>query len=144
MESKTWRPRVVAVSKRFVEKAKIEKDHALISIRGQGEKFPYLRKSKHRVYLLKLFFDDVEEGGNGYPPSLKDVDNIITFIEKCRGKIPLIVCQCYAGISRSAAVAIGICDYLGLSSEEFFKSPRYYPNKLILKLFSQYNKLRGV
>lgn len=61
--------------------------------------------------------------------SEKHAEKIIKFVKKYLDKIELIVCQCDAGISRSAAVAAALSKCLNKNDEYFFK--KYLPNSLV-------------
>lgn len=90
---------------------------------------------------LKMSFWDITAPVPGiglgeyfYPPSEKDAQRIVDFIEKNRGKDFLINCQ--AGISRSGAVCKFLQDCLGYQWVE--GKDRARPNKLLVELMKDY------
>jgi predicted protein tyrosine phosphatase len=99
-----------------------------------------------RLDILQLQFDDWNEDAKNkieayYTKSQKAKEmiffsdehakKIIEFVKKYLNKIELIVVQCDAGISRSAAVAAALSKCLNNDDEYFFK--HYLPNSLVYK-----------
>lgn len=85
---------------------------------------------------IYLKFDDIEKPLEGYH-SITDeqAEDIAKFIKKWKNCDEIIV-HCYAGISRSAAVAAAIYKYYGMDDLEetfFSKSSWYIPNMLVYK-----------
>lgn len=92
------------------------------------------------VDILYLFFDDVEEADLEINPmyklmSTQDALAIKDFLEKHKDNIDKIIVHCYAGISRSSAVAVGICKYLDLDDLWIWKG-LYAPNKWVLEVMN--------
>jgi predicted protein tyrosine phosphatase len=99
--------------------------------------------------LLTLFFGDYTlDKWNNIQDSLKsitpntrlfdesDADKIIKFINKINEDIyGTLVIHCDAGISRSGAVGLFVCRYLGLDERKFRKMNSYiHPNPYILEI----------
>lgn len=64
------------------------------------------------------------------------VQNILNFVGDIK-KISQIVIHCSAGVSRSPAIAMGICNHFKLKEEfdSIIRNERYSPNLYILKVF---------
>lgn len=74
--------------------------------------------------VLTLHFSDIPEGtprrGGKRPPSRQDARRIIRFARSRAGKGGFAL-HCWAGVSRSAAAALGILYVLGRTEEEAFR-----------------------
>ena len=57
---------------------------------------------------------------------------IVKFVKKYLNDVELIVCQCEAGISRSAGIAAGLAKCIDGDDDYFFK--RYLPNSLVYSM----------
>lgn len=67
--------------------------------------------------VLRLWFDDIDEGGRNLEPLFvvfrqEHAQEIITFAAKWRSADRIVV-HCLAGLSRSPAVAMGLCEVFG-------------------------------
>lgn len=91
---------------------------ALISIGDVGQKKPagfhYPRPK------IRLEFDDVEAENTIYTaPTLKDIQYLVNFAEKFRGRNGRILIHCFAGVSRSSAAGFIVnCVFFGPGREE--------------------------
>lgn len=118
---------------------------AVISItEPPGNDFVDLSEFGDKVkYRLKLVFDDIDDEKYGRVISDEDVKNILDFFEKIKkDNIKLLICQCRAGVSRSAAVAAAAHHIINGHHNEhiILKDKRYYPNITVLsKIISTYN-----
>lgn len=112
----------------------------IISIsEGNGNK-PYFCTGSDIVDVLYLFFDDVVKDDLLLNPMYKimrtqDALDIKQFIDKYKDTVDKIIVHCHAGISRSSAVAIGICRYLGLDDMWIWKDS-YCPNRWVLEVMN--------
>lgn len=61
--------------------------------------------------------------------------DIKQFIDKNKDAVDKIIVHCHAGISRSSAVAMCVCRYLGLDDIWIWKSS-YYPNRWVLEVMN--------
>lgn len=154
--------RILVLSRREIEKNldgyfrdhRILGDWALISIyRG----LPLLNTFKRTEALkllgckdfLSLQFSDIEKPidhvpFDEYEPILfneKQARRIIAFIDKARQFAQTLVVHCAAGISRSGAVGLFACRYLGLDENEFRETNIISPNMHVLSVL---NEVSGV
>lgn len=114
----------------------------IISISTPNDNFPsfYLKSDSviRDVFYIKM--NDIEEdiyinGRLRYKaPTLEDLNGLKEFVDKYKNSTIDIIVHCDAGISRSSAVAIVICRYLGLNDDWIWNDFNYHPNKLVLKL----------
>jgi len=84
--------------------------------------------------ILFLRFPDFDKEIEGYKYNYLVFDkynarDILRFVKQHKDNIELIVCQCEAGISRSAGVAGALAKILNGDDTEFFK--KYLPNSLV-------------
>jgi Predicted protein tyrosine phosphatase len=105
--------------------------YAVISIQDthtEGFGFEFT-ESKSCQGVLTLYFDDVirpVEGLSGF--SEADAEEILDFVEAHRSAETLLV-HCYAGESRSRAVAAFVVKLLGGDNAEYFRTG--HPNELV-------------
>ena len=121
-----------------------EEEHAVISIRDpEGEKatFP---PNPCRIAVLYLKFHDWDDKQKikfevFYEESAKqmiffskkDAKRIVKFVKKYQ-HLSLLICQCEAGISRSAGVAAALNKCINGSDEYYYKN--YVPNSLVYRM----------
>jgi predicted protein tyrosine phosphatase len=88
---------------------------AVISITAFGAEDARLQQGWHDI--LRLAFDDIQHEEYGYVIcETFHARSIISFVERCNDeKVEGILVHCYAGISRSAAVAKWISERHGLT-----------------------------
>lgn len=86
------------------EYTSIKEPHLLISIRNIGQELDLI-KSPYCKSTLVLNFDDVEDINEKNYFTMAQGREVIDFVNNHCHKADLIVCHCYAGISRSVAVA---------------------------------------
>ncbi len=123
------------------------KRHILIQIYCHNDYPEPIKDLSSRVDTLQLQFDDWNnsqrtklEGIYKNSQKLSEMiffnDNhakdIIQFVKKYLDKIELVVVQCDAGISRSAAVAAALSKCINDTDEYFFKN--YLPNSLVYSI----------
>jgi predicted protein tyrosine phosphatase len=108
----------------------------LISIRDSKSK-PVNVTCEKLVDAIYLVFDDISKHIDGLViMNDKHAIQIADFVIRWH-RHPLIVCQCEAGISRSAGVAAAIMNYLGGDDELIFNSDMLLPNIYV------YDKIRS-
>ncbi len=112
-------------------------------------KVPFYFKKSHKNVLF-LYFDDVSNGDqiqvysyarNAYVKMMPIVFGedlatmVLEFIKTITpGPYTKLYVHCMAGISRSAAIALGACDYHGIRAEEFYMlNPAVHPNSVVLR-----------
>ncbi len=104
--------------------------YAVISVTDPEREEATLAESADRRAVLRLRFHDkgtrrpLAEGKVVMTP--KDAQTILDFVQAHRQEIKLIVCQCEAGISRSAAIAAALSRII--QGEDHFFFAHYAPN----------------
>ena len=128
-------------SRHKVEKTMYDMPHVIISVTERNT-FADLPKNKQRLGVLQLKFYDIDHKISNY--NMFDhyqAREIIEFVEKYKDKVDIIVCQCEAGISRSAGIAAALSKYYNATDDFFFKN--YCPNKLVYRILLQELMLKG-
>ena len=93
--------------------------------------------SWHKILRLNLDFEDVDDRYKSdrfefFQPY--HANQILDFVaEGQRQLIDLCICQCDAGISRSAGTAAALSYILTQDDFWVFKNPRYMPNRLVYR-----------
>jgi predicted protein tyrosine phosphatase len=114
-----------------------EVPHIFISITTPDAPDARLADSANRMEVLRLQFHDVDRAPEPPVLSMDEVTlfsdeharEIVHFVQTHREAVRLIVCQCDAGMSRSAGVAAALSRWLQDEDAPFF---RYYlPNRLV-------------
>lgn len=117
----------------------------IISYYGEGEKKVNFANCKARV--LQLMMDDVRvvnDVKKFYEDNHDNFISIANFIKEAKENNKNIICQCNAGISRSAATAKAIKEFYDHNGKEIDDSGEYIPNLLfydcIIKALNEVNK----
>ena len=113
----------------------------IISISESNTPKPTFCASSDILDILYLHFDDIYKEDLLLNPmykimTTKDAIKIQKFIDKYKNKVDKIIVHCYAGISRSSAVACGISLYLNKDDYWIWNSNGYYPNKWCLTVMN--------
>jgi predicted protein tyrosine phosphatase len=114
--------------------------YIVISIRDPGTQKPRLRCGAGFQDALYLAFHDAEPSNDFELPSeivlmtREDANQVWKFVQRWQDTIGTIVCHCEQGMSRSPAIAIGLCRGLGDDPSELEAeySPNMFVNQLIL------------
>lgn len=115
----------------------------IISISEPHSKVPYFDLTNPQIIeVLPLFFDDITEAEKAYCPdavlmTYEDVLAIKTFLERYKASDYTLIVHCYAGISRSSAVAAASALYLGLSDDFIWDDFHYSPNHYVFSLMNE-------
>jgi len=131
-----------------------DRNHVVISVMdpGDSEGPAKFQENEHTLGVLRLAFHDlygtkmeerIEESPGKYTYFDRAMANQIwEFVNKFNGQgIELIVCQCEAGISRSAGIAAALSKCLTGDDMHFFK--HYIPNQLVYRsLVQEWEKRR--
>lgn len=124
------------------ELAQRKDSYAVISIQDshtEGFGFEFT-ESKSCRGVLTLYFDDVVRPVEGLSCfSETDAEEILDFVEAQRSADTLLI-HCYAGESRSRAVAAFIVKYLGRDNGEYFRTG--HPNELVYETLEKVCKRR--
>ena len=105
---------------------------------------PVLTKDENRLDVLYLIFDDATYDEtpkvSGYTKdewqskidlmTFEQAKEILSFFEKWKDKVKLLVVNCQAGLSRSAGIVAGICAVYGMNDDEAYRPPRH-PNVFV-------------
>ena len=145
---------IIVVPRFYVERMLIAsiglKDWALISIHAEGELMTptnqEILKKDGCVDILSLRFGDITKGTYETLPhdlqrrmhlfSEKQAKSVIKFLAANQG-IKTLIIHCRAGVSRSGAVGLFACRYLGEDEGAFRESnPYIMPNPYVLSLLS--------
>ncbi len=119
-----------------------EKKTAVISIVDSDAEPVVLKHQPH--YLLRQSFDDFvdtydffEDCDDVLIPVLFSEDQaqeIVSFVNRCKDDVDLLICQCEFGQSRSAAVAAAVADVIAGNGKRFFEDNRYSPNRRVFEM----------
>jgi len=131
--------KIIVTSMVRLPNLKIDEPHIVISVSEPEVGFVEYESPMllDRLYLL---FDDIDRPGKwnnrpGVMMTEEQAHDIWNFVEKWDKKANTIVCQCYAGVSRSAAIAASIAKcYQGKAQyEAYFNTPQYDPNEHVVR-----------
>lgn len=114
-----------------------DKKHIIISISCPKDTPEEFRTTPATVAVLRVEFDDIDERHRQYKDlvetltffNAKIAQEIISFVRKYYDEVECIICQCDAGISRSAGTAAALSLFYNQDDSKFFKG--YIPNQLV-------------
>ncbi|MBR2788848.1 MAG: dual specificity protein phosphatase family protein [Erysipelotrichaceae bacterium] len=112
--------------------SKFPENTAVISFFGEDEKPVYFPAN---ITHIRLNIDDVLPSEVEDPESyhMEDFRRVARFVFCCRKAGMNIVCQCEAGISRSAGTAAAIKEFFDQDGLSIFTDYRYIPNQVFYK-----------
>lgn len=87
--------------------------------------------------VLRLAFHDIDgsyPGDSVVRMNTRHARDLWDFVQKHLTDIDCIVCQCEAGVSRSAGMALGLCEAMGLDSRWLRASCKYAPNRYVARM----------
>jgi len=129
----------LVMSEREIKNYQENKPHIIISIRSP--KYPIeLGKIASQANCLDILWLDFHDLDGLHMPNSdikvklftqEDAKNILNFINKYKNNINLVICQCEAGISRSAGVAGALSKIFNGEDAEIFNN--YLPNMLVYR-----------
>ncbi len=126
----------LVMSEREIQKYNVKDNHIIISVRSPKYNKAVISDRPNCLDILYLEFHDLD--GVNLPSSAdyklftkQDAKTILNFVTRYILNIELIICQCEAGISRSAGIAGALGKILNGDDTEFFK--KYIPNMLVYK-----------
>jgi predicted protein tyrosine phosphatase len=135
---------VKILNRREIKAYQETENYAVISISCSNDPGVELSAPSNLRGLLRIQFDDIsqpvtdEKTGRVYAHFTPELaKHIINFVNAMLNKVNIIVCQCDAGISRSAGVAVGLSALLCINEDQLFNSGRYIPNTLVYKTIKQ-------
>ena len=121
--------------------------YVVISIHDPARRPPRIRQQPGLRARLVLAFDDAEEiPGSALPAevvlmSRHHAEQIRSFIEEHRAHVGAVVVHCEAGMSRSPAVAAGLCRAFGEDDQLFWQE--YQPNRHVYRLVTEVFRCGG-
>lgn len=115
--------------------------HIVISYCNVGSALPIIKRNTGTLFVLSLLFDDTDDVNDPGAFTRKAAALILKYIEL---HVPrCVVCQCEAGISRSAGTAAALAKIYNGDDTPFFRLP-YIPNRLIyrtiLSVYAEMNR----
>ena len=113
------------------------KPYAIISISEPTSKLPDIPTTDNLVGFIRLVFADIDRYTEKYGPLITDkqAKQMINFGLSVVDKAEVLICQCDAGISRSAATAAALSVVLGIEGgdSKIFRDERYVPNMKVYR-----------
>lgn len=87
-----------------------------------------------------LIAEALAQGHACWPPTKDHMRQIIEFADKVRPEVDLLVVHCDAGVSRSSAVAMALCEKFELVDElrQLNENRRYRPNHTIRAMLREF------
>ena len=129
----------IVTDRRSIEKGLVVRSpYILISVRDPGTHNPQIRRGSGFRDVLFLAFHDAEPSNNLELPddivlmTPEDAKSIWDFVYRWHDDIGTIVCHCEQGMSRSPAIAIGVCR--GLDADPSNLEAEFSPNSFVRNL----------
>ena len=128
--------KIQVVNRMTIENTKftIPDRHVLISVTDPGDKANIPDRPTCQGILRLEFNDTYRYGRPGVQRvifSAKQAREVLDFVDEWKGKVPLLVVHCFAGMNRSPAVAAAVSRVLGQGDEFFFK--KYDPDAWVYR-----------
>jgi len=127
----------LVMAEREMKNYKVEEPHILISISSPGANKPEIAFNIRCLKTLYLEFHDLDGLHLPSPATnyklftAEQARHILEMVRTYQYKVNVIICQCEAGISRSAGVAGALSKLLNSDDKEIFK--KYLPNMLVYR-----------
>lgn len=141
IENKEGYMQIITMSRNEISDLNIDVPHMVISISDPDLDPVYIKKSENLVHVERLQFHDIDRDLHGCIRMDCDMaDRIVKAFKKYESRCEVIICQCEAGVSRSAGVAVAIGEYIGIPYENLLKRyPVYnrYVNDKIVRAFKK-------
>ena len=124
------------MSEREIKNYKCNKAHIIISIKSPESRGVKIPSNDKRLGTLYLEFHDFDDVSLNYPSRIKliskeDAKEILVFVAYCPVKPEIVICQCEAGISRSAGIAGALSKIINGDDKAIFR--HYLPNMLVYR-----------
>ena len=123
-------PVVLVMGREGLMTYKLDRAHAIISIRDPEERVVDICPLLHPRGILRLNFHDVDvpkEDEKGM--SMEMATAVARFVLHHKKHVEFFICQCEAGVSRSAGLAAAITKFLTDDDQYFFT--HYTPNSRV-------------
>jgi len=128
------RLRFTVLSRSMVERFVVQEPHVVISITDPENPDARLAESDQRIAVIRLQFHDIGDYGqplrNRIVMSDEDAEKILDFCCKYQ-HVSRIVCQCEAGMSRSAGIAAALSKIF--QDEDRFFFANFAPNRWVYR-----------
>ncbi len=122
----------IILSRREIKNYKCDKPHIIISIKDPETSDIEIIKRDNCIGILRLSFHDLNRTCKDYKIfSKRDAKEILNFAAYPPIKVDIIICQCEAGISRSAGVAGALSKIINGDDKAIFR--QYLPNMLVYR-----------
>lgn len=119
--------------------------HLVISISEHEAGLPDIPQNPHCRGVLRLVFWDVDDPFGGIPGGMlfheEQAETVLDFVFERLERIDAVVCQCDAGISRSAALAAALSRILTGDDAYYFR--QYQPNRLVYDTLLEVHRNRS-
>lgn len=127
--------KIIVLGEDAIKKFQTDENHIVVSIRSPQTDPVELPKLDSRIGVQYLQFNDLDSNVMALRGiklfNREDAMAILLFIEGMKSLVDVVVCQCEAGISRSAGVAGALSKIYNGTDEYFFK--HYCPNMLVYR-----------
>ncbi len=120
--------------------------YIVISVTDEEQPWANVVENQNCLGVLKMHFHDADRGVRYSPKHLRDFDKnqelrifsrenaqeMLDFVAK-HSDAKMLICQCDAGISRSAGIAAAFGKILHHDDAFIFDNPRYNPNRTVYR-----------
>ena len=126
----------IIMNKKEIQDYKTDMKHILISISSPDTLKVAIAPNKSCLGILHLDFHDFDDAKRDYPEYIKlftkkQAQAILKFVTRYILNTEVVICQCEAGISRSAGVAAALSSIENGDDTYIFKN--YVPNMLVYR-----------
>jgi predicted protein tyrosine phosphatase len=118
------------MSHQEIEQIEFKNLTTVISI-SSDDVFPNLSGRKNLLQWIKLEFDDSDTTGSLF--TMEQAKLVKKYADVAYKAGSDIICQCEAGISRSAGLAAAISFMYNGTDTWVFENPKYFPNKHVYR-----------
>jgi predicted protein tyrosine phosphatase len=136
--------RFLVLSRSEVKRIAPDEPYIVVSVTNPGLPDAELAPSPLRRDVLRLQFHDMGDYGQPLRDNVlmtdQDAEAILEFVERHTGGVSMIICQCEAGMSRSAGIAAALSQVL--QSEDKFFFANFAPNRWIYRTLIEAHEKR--
>lgn len=129
------------MSREEIARAHFKKSAAVVSVRSPRGPMPTIPEGRGVVAVLRLEFDDVDDPREGVAMTDEQAREILEFAATHLGAGHAIVCQCEAGVSRSAGMAAALSRIHFGHDGEFHRTHR--PNAWVRRVLLRVARRRA-
>jgi predicted protein tyrosine phosphatase len=126
---------IIVLNRKNIQEFATDRPYLLISIRDPKSEPVVIPENPNQVARLDLDFYDIDCKADGVKSFCdEDAKAILKIVNLILPYVNLIVCQCEAGVSRSAGVAAALSKILTDDDSKFFaKKGPYCPNSFVYR-----------